>query len=162
MASEISIRPVIGQLPMDFAMLRVDAAAEGYDHIERLAQQWEAGSGRFEARGEALVAAYVGGELAGVGGITVDPYLPEALRMRRFYVRPAFRRFGIGRQLAVVLIEGAVSMTPFITLNAGSDEAAAFWERLGFVRDASDGHTHRLEINEDVRRAWDRRTSLRE
>ena len=146
MAAEILIRPIAGQLPVDFAGLRAEALAEGYEHIERLAGQWEAGGGSFEGREEALVAAFVGGELAGVGGITVDPYVPAALRMRRFYVRPEFRRHGIGRQLAMVLIEGAMAVTPFITLNAGSDGAAAFWERLGFMREASEGHTHRLEI----------------
>lgn len=146
MSAEILIRPVIGHLPTDFGVLRGEAVAEGYQHIERLADQWEAGGGRFEGRGEALIAALVGGELAGIGGITADPYVPAALRMRRFYVRPAFRRLGIGRRLAAALLESAVAVTPVVTLNAGSDEAAAFWERLGFVREASDGHTHRLAI----------------
>ena len=35
--------------------------------------------------------------LAGVGGLTIEPVVPGALRLRRFYVRPSFRRAGVGR-----------------------------------------------------------------
>jgi GNAT superfamily N-acetyltransferase len=45
-----------------------------------------------------------------MGGITVDPIVPEALRMRRFYVRPAFRRTGIGREIGLALLEGPLQM----------------------------------------------------
>jgi len=46
-----------------------------------------------DAAGEALLAACVAGELAGLGGLTRDPAEPGALRMRRLYVRAPFRRF---------------------------------------------------------------------
>jgi hypothetical protein len=62
---------------------------------------------RFDRPGEALLAAYSDGVLAAIGGITIDPVLPDALRMRRFYVRSAFRRAGIGREIAQVLLERA-------------------------------------------------------
>ena len=51
---------------------------------------------RFERPGEALLAAYSEGVLAAIGGITIDPIVPDALRMRRFNVRPAFRRPVLG------------------------------------------------------------------
>jgi GNAT superfamily N-acetyltransferase len=58
---------------------------------------------RFDQPGEALVAAYSDEALAAIGGITIDPVVPNMLRMRRFYVRPAFRRTGIGREIAQAL-----------------------------------------------------------
>ena len=72
-----------------------------------LAPDWEACATRFDREGEALLAARVNGVLAGIGGLTVEPVMPSALRMRRFYVRPAFRRRGVGRQLAMALLARA-------------------------------------------------------
>ena len=66
----------------------------------RLASDWASGAMRFDRPGEALLAAYSEGVLAAIGGITIDPIVPDALRMRRFYVRPAFRRTGIGGEIA--------------------------------------------------------------
>ena len=43
-------------------------------------------------------------ELAGIGGVTVEAAVPNALRTRRFYVRPAFRRGGVGRELVLQLL----------------------------------------------------------
>jgi hypothetical protein len=45
---------------------------------------------RFDRPGEGLLTAYSAGVLAAIGGITIDPIVPDALRMRRFYVRPGF------------------------------------------------------------------------
>jgi GNAT superfamily N-acetyltransferase len=91
--------------------------------------------------GEALLAAYSEGVLAAIGSITTDPIVPDALRMRRFYVRPAFRRAGIGREIALALLEGALQRVRVVTLNAAV-ESVPFWEALGFVPKARDGHTH--------------------
>jgi len=96
---------------------------------------------RFDRPGEVLLAAYSNGVLAAIGGITIDPIVPEALRMRRFYVRPAFRRAGIGREIALALLEGALQRVRVVTLNAAV-ESVPFWEALGFVPKARDGHTH--------------------
>jgi GNAT superfamily N-acetyltransferase len=95
---------------------------------------------RFDRPGEALLAAYSEGVLAAIGGITIDPIVPDALRMRRFYVRPAFRRTGIGSEIAQALLERARSV-PLVTLNAAV-KSVPFWESLGFVPQARDGHTH--------------------
>jgi GNAT superfamily N-acetyltransferase len=73
---------------------------------------------RFDRPGEALLAAYSGEVLAAIGGITIDPVHSDALRMRRFYVRTAFRRTGIGREIALALLEGALQRVRVVTLNA--------------------------------------------
>ena len=133
---------VLTELPAGFDALRSDARREGHTNMERLAADWASGANRFGAKGEALLAAFVTGELAGVGGMTVDPTCSEALRLRRFYVRPAFRRLGVGRCLALALMEKARPLTNRLVLNAETELATRFWEALGFVADRRDGHTH--------------------
>jgi GNAT superfamily N-acetyltransferase len=95
---------VIEDLPAGFDALRAEALVEGYRFVERLAADWRSRAIRFDSEGEALLAAHVSGVLAGIGGITIEPVLPGAVRMRRFYVRPAFRRSGVGFQLATALL----------------------------------------------------------
>lgn len=132
---------VIGHLPAGFETLREEARGEGYLFVERLAADWEARRMRFDRDGEALLAAYATGVLAGIGGLTIEPVLPRALRMRRFYVRPLFRRAGIGRKLATALLERARIIGVLVTVNA-APESVSFWESLGFAPDMRDGHTH--------------------
>jgi hypothetical protein len=88
----VRFQRVVNELPADFDTIRAEARAEGYRFLDRLASDWASGAMRFDRPGEALLAAYSEGVLAAIGGITIDPILPDALRMRRFYVRPAFRR----------------------------------------------------------------------
>jgi GNAT superfamily N-acetyltransferase len=136
----VRFQRVIDELPADFDNIRAEARAEGYRFLDRLAKDWASGAMRFDRPGEALLAAYSEGVLAAIGGITIDPMVPDALRMRRFYVRPAFRRTGIGREIAQALLKIARS-APLVTLNAAV-ESVPFWETLGFVPQARNGHTH--------------------
>jgi GNAT superfamily N-acetyltransferase len=132
---------VIENLPAGFDALREEARAEGHLFVERLAADWEARRMRFEHKGEALLLARVTAVLAGIGGLTTEPVLPGALRMRRFYVRPLFRRAGIGRALATALLERARTTGLLVTVNA-APASVPFWESLGFGPDMRDGHTH--------------------
>jgi hypothetical protein len=50
--------------------------------------------------GEYCLPHGVNGVLAGIGGLMLEPVITDALRMRRFYARPAYRRSG-GRGLAL-------------------------------------------------------------
>jgi GNAT superfamily N-acetyltransferase len=137
----LELRLVIERLPAGFDALREEARAEGYLFVERLAADWEAHTMRFDGNGEALLAAHVTGVLAGIGGLTNEPVLPGALRMRRFYVRLPFRRAGIGRTLAMALLERARITGLLVTVNAAPG-SVSFWESLGFIPDRRDGHTH--------------------
>lgn len=136
--------PVTTELPEGFAALRAEAAAEDFIHIERLWAEWQSGANRFTRPGEQLLAAWADSELAGIGGITHCHTLPDALRMRRFYIRPAFRRHGIGRMLAQALLAQALPLGKPITLHAPYPDAIRFWEAMGFEPDDRDGHTHIL------------------
>jgi GNAT superfamily N-acetyltransferase len=131
-----------GALPQGFELLRHAADGEAYGMLAVLAKEWADATNRFDKPGEALVAAYDGGRLVGVGAMTLDPHVPDALRMRRFYVSSRYRRHGVGRALARALLERPETAGKMITLNAPQVEAARFWEALGFIRDNRDGHTH--------------------
>ena len=56
-----------------------------------------------------FLLAYVDGELAACGALRgySDADYANACEMKRLYVRPAFRRFGLGRSLAEVLLDEA-------------------------------------------------------
>jgi GNAT superfamily N-acetyltransferase len=135
---------VITELPAGFDVLRAEASAQGYRHIERLADEWMAGTMRFDRQGEALIAAYLGGDLSGLGGLTIDPFQRDALRIRRFYVSASFRRRGIGRAIAEKLLAHARAFGRPVTVNAATG-SGLFWRSLGFVADARNEHNYIFE-----------------
>jgi putative acetyltransferase len=63
--------------------------------------------GDYAAPRGALLLATVDGEVAGCGALRplTDVDYPNACEMKRLYVRPAFRRFGIGRLMAQALMD---------------------------------------------------------
>jgi putative acetyltransferase len=65
--------------------------------------------GEYAPPGGALLLAYVDGALAGCGAVRPLPDVDyaNACEMKRLYVRPAFRRFGLGRLLAQRLMDRA-------------------------------------------------------
>src|SRR5215472_12354244 len=71
--TSMRLEQVVAEMPAGFDVLRAEARAEGYRHIDRLADEWVAGTMRFDRDGEALIAASLDRQLAGIGGITIDP-----------------------------------------------------------------------------------------
>jgi GNAT superfamily N-acetyltransferase len=139
----VRLERVVDELPSGFDRLRSEARTEGYRHLERLAEEWKTRTMRFDREGEALLAARLDAGLAGIGGLTIDPEVPAALRMRRFYVAKSFRRHGIGRALAENLLVHARASGRFVTVNAAAG-SEPFWGSLGFVSEPRSGHTHAL------------------
>jgi GNAT superfamily N-acetyltransferase len=142
----IQLIRIIDDLPDGFPALLADAASEGVGNMAQLAQGWAGGDQRFDGDGEALLGALLAGELAGVGGLSVETAAIEpARRVRRFYVRPAFRRQGVARTLASALVQEALDQVDLLTCNAAASPAAGpFWEAQGFSRDTSGPWTHVL------------------
>jgi len=137
----IRLEKVTGALPRGLDAMRDEARAENHTMLETLASEWQSGKTRFDRPGEALLAAYVDDVQAGIGGLTLEPTIPSALRMRRFYVYRRFRGTGIGRTLALALLEAHAGRMVTANAAAGSE---AFWEALGFIPDRRDGYTHVL------------------
>lgn len=144
----VLITRVVETLPNGFDVILQAAESEGVRNMAMLAAQWTRGEQRFDDPG-ALFAALVDGDLAGVGGVTVETGAGEpAMRMRRLYVLPMFRRFGVGRQLAGAMMQQGFQAAPLLTVNAAaSDAAGPFWETMGFARtNVVPGATHALRL----------------
>jgi GNAT superfamily N-acetyltransferase len=136
------VERVVDRLPEGFAALRSEADAEGFRNMTRLADDWASGTERFTDPG-ALFAAYDADTLAGVGGVTREPSDPALLRMRRFYVRPAFRRRGHGEALVRAVLDLARG---HVLLVHSSDVAMPFWDAAGFGRSTRPGITHERAV----------------
>jgi len=94
--------------------------------------------GDYEAPGGMLLLALVDGAVAGCVGFRNLPDVdyPNACEMKRLFVRPAFRRFGLGRLLAQALMDRATQAGYSAMLLDTLDDmeaARGLYESLGFV-----------------------------
>jgi putative acetyltransferase len=85
----------------------------------------------------ALLLALVDGEVAGCGALRPlpDADYPNACEMKRLYVRPAFRRFGLGRQLTQALMDRALQAgysTLLLDTLDDMEAARGLYASLGF------------------------------
>jgi putative acetyltransferase len=113
------------------ASLGVDLCFQNFDsELASLPGEYAAPTGH-------LMLAFVDGELAGCGALRAyrDADYANACEMKRLYVRPAFRRFGLGRALAQALLDEArqagYSAMLLDTLD-DMEAARELYERLGF------------------------------
>jgi putative acetyltransferase len=93
--------------------------------------------GQYEAPGGIMLLALVDGQVAGCGGFRalLDVDYANACEMKRLFVRPAFRRFGLGRLLAQRLIDAATQAGYSAMLLDTLDDmesARGLYESLGF------------------------------
>ncbi|MDI9239724.1 GNAT family N-acetyltransferase [Lysobacter sp. LF1] len=91
----------------------------------------------------ALLIARVDGDVAGC--VAMRPLGAGIGEMKRLYVRPAFRAYGLGRRLVEAVIDAArragcseLRLDTLATMTA----AQALYERLGFVEIAPYNTTH--------------------
>lgn len=94
--------------------------------------------GQYTAPHGALFLALVDGELAGCCALRPldDVDYPNASEMKRLYVRKAFRRFGLGRQLVEATLDAArAAGYNCVLLDTLDDMEAArtLYEDLGFT-----------------------------
>lgn len=133
--------------PSVLSGLAEEARREGFRFLDRLQTEWANRSNRFDALGETLLVALVGGQAVAVGGVSRQR--PGLARLRRVYVSPAIRRAGIGTRLVSRLVEHAREGFEEIVLWTDEADAARLYERLGFVpQDPGDPDwaTHRLRV----------------
>jgi GNAT superfamily N-acetyltransferase len=129
--------------------LRAEALREGCNFIETLFAEWGSGANRYSAPGEILCGALDQGHLVAVGGLCRDPFLgdPAIARIRRVYVRRAWRHCGLGAALVGCLIEHARPNFTAIRLRTENPSAARLYERFGFAHTAGPGATHLLRLD---------------
>jgi putative acetyltransferase len=121
-------RDILGEYAQS---LGVDLAFQGFD--QELADLHQ----HYRPEGAAFLLAWVDGVVAGCGGLRPlhEADEPNACEMKRLYVRPAFRRFGLGRALAEALMQSALECGYSVMyLDTLSDMAAAreLYASLGF------------------------------
>lgn len=128
--------------------LRVEAFSEGFDFIERLIKEWSNGENRFDAPGEILCGYLDQERVIGLGGLNRDPFLKLSLvgRIRRVYVRPAWRNLGVGRNLVTTLVEHAEKNFQSVRLRADNPNAARLYESMGFLTCSNANATHILTL----------------
>ena len=93
--------------------------------------------GDYAEPGGALLLVMVDGQPAGCGAIRALPDVDyaNACEMKRLFVRPAFRRLGLGRVLALALIEQAIQAgysTLLLDTLDDMEAARGLYTSLGF------------------------------
>jgi GNAT superfamily N-acetyltransferase len=147
MAVKVLIEPI--QLPAPgLEQMQAEARAEGYRFLETLFEEWMSGENRFDGAGEVLCGSFDRGILVAVGGLNRDPFLadPSVGRIRRVYVRRAWRNKGVGGALLDTLLSAAHGNFRTVRLRAENPNAARLYERRGFSRIVSPNATHILHF----------------
>lgn len=124
-AARAILREYAHSLPVDL----------GFQHFD---QELNGLPGDYAPPRGTLLLAWADGQVAGCCGLrpldAVD--YPNACEMKRLYVRPAFRRLGLGRQLAEAVMDAA-RLAGYATILLDTlDEmevARTLYEDLGFV-----------------------------
>ena len=111
------------------------AATLGFDlSFQNFADELAALPGEYAPPGGALSVAVIGNDIAGC--VAMRPFADNICEMKRLYVRPAYRRLGVGRLLAMEVIESArkagyarmrLDTVPSMV------EAIAMYRSMGFV-----------------------------
>jgi GNAT superfamily N-acetyltransferase len=128
--------------------LEAEARPEGYNFLDRLLHDWRSGENRFDQPGEIFLGAFDNDVLIAVGGLNRDPFVgdPSIGRIRRVYVRSAWRNKGVGRALVTALIDHARCHFSGLRLRAENPAAARLYERLGFLPIDDPHATHSLHL----------------
>lgn len=130
--------------------MQAEARKEGYNFLETLVNEWLSGENCFNAPGEILCGHLDNGLIVAVGGLNRDPFLadPKVGRIRRVYVREAWRNRGIGGALLDTLLTAARQSFLTVRLRAENVRAASLYERKGFVPIRDESATHMLHLNQ--------------
>ncbi|WP_421566974.1 GNAT family N-acetyltransferase [Ochrobactrum sp. EDr1-4] len=136
------------ELPLGFDLLCDEAAADGIRFMGRFRTEWENGVNRFDAAGEMVIGAFIGRELAAVGGLNIDHYMndPHIGRLRHLYVRRSDRRNGLATEVVRALVKGGRGHFHTIRLLTDTDTGCAFYDKIGFTRSDSSTATHKLAL----------------
>lgn len=131
---------LINALPEGFDRLEAEASAEGHGFLTKMKARWAEGTNRFDRPGEMLLAAYSSqGDLVGIAGLNVDPYVddPTLGRVRHLYVSPSSRRWGVGKALLARITDHARGHFKTLRLRTQNSDAVMFYGGLGFKLDPS-------------------------
>ena len=133
----------VDQLPSQIQDLVVASKKEGFHLIEKLVDEFEQGINQFNRHGEFLLVAFDGQKLVACGGLNIQMSDDEETnqtntrhkigRVRRFYVLPEYRRFGLARRLLQELEKRAKPHFSALCLFTGTTVAAQFYQKQNYV-----------------------------
>ena len=124
-AARLILRDYAAQLDIDLAFQNFEAELAGLP-------------GDYAFPHGLLLLAVVDGEVAGCCALRAADFVdyPNAAEMKRLYVRKAFRRFGLGRQLAEAVLDAALVAGYHSVLLDTLDDmepARSLYTELGFA-----------------------------
>lgn len=133
----ITIQQVQSTLPQQIAELGQQAKQDGFDFVERLIEEYEAGKNRFDRVGETLLAVYDEDKLIACGGLNqqIEQHEPNTRigYIQYCYVMPEYRKTGVGRQLLATLEMYARPYFAALCLQTETTSAATFYQKLNYV-----------------------------
>lgn len=125
------------QLPDQIETLATLARKEGYDLMDKLVEEYRTRKNRFSNNNEFLVSAYDGDKLIACGGLNQqwgDNGIEQRIgRVRRFYVHPKYRQYGVGKQLLAYLEQLARPHYSALCLQTDTRPAASFYQKQNYV-----------------------------
>lgn len=123
---------LIGYSKAAFAPILAEAESANGGCMLRLRDEWLSGAQRFDQPDEFLLGRHVGDLLAGVGGVSHDPYSPQPHlgRVRHIYVLQRLRRQGTGRALMTAIIARAGQSFEVLRLRTRSPEGGGVVREL--------------------------------
>ncbi len=139
----------VDSLPTGFEGLLADASKEGFSFLDKMKTAWESGSNKFNKQGELFLAAFVDGELAGVGGRSIDPHIENGLvgRVRHLYVSPSFRKQGVGKALVSEILKEAEEFFMTMRLSTENSGTSDFCKKVGFTEATKEHQTHFIDLD---------------
>lgn len=127
--------------------LVLQSEQEGFRHLRRLVNEYEAGENTFSQKGEGLYFAKEDEQIIGVIGLNQDPFSDHSTgRIRRLYVHPAYRHLGIGKQLVQKVTSEAKKFYNILVLHTDTEQASQFYLALGFKQENTDAHRSHYKV----------------
>jgi len=140
------LRPKTYAFQSQVAPLIYESLSLGFKFLERFVVQLPESADPFVGEGGVLFGVEQANRLVALGGVTRDPYLSGAGRVRHVYVLEEFRRIGVGTDLVKACIAFATDHYSLLRLRTDTQTGAFFYESLGFVNVTHESATHEMSL----------------
>jgi len=136
-------------LPLGFLKLEDESLREGFYFLKKMRIDWDLGNNCFDRAGEGLYGVFDGDKLIAIGGLSADPggrNQNKIGRIRYLYVSKPYRNQGIGAGLVHKMISDSCFDFSKLRLRTDSNEAARFYESLGFCPVIDHSASHEFDL----------------
>lgn len=135
----------INKRPIGLKELVCESELEGFRFLTRLSNEFDSSGKAFDQQGETLMVARDADRLIAIGGISNHD---GVARLRRFYVKKAYRKLGVGTLLLQNLEMFASQYFSCITLFTDTASASKFYEARGYLPVAEPRVSHQKSLRE--------------